>query len=84
LTKFVVHTERGQDALRPLLIPQAEIEAQLRRRLGELGGEVRWDHEIAAPIQDSEGVEGAPRAINGEFSIPTRLATRSILAGVRR
>jgi hypothetical protein len=33
LTKFIVRTERGAEALGPLLISQAEIEAQLRRRL---------------------------------------------------
>jgi 4,5-epoxidase len=69
LTKFVVQTERGQDALGPLLISQAEIEAQLRRRFGELGGEVRWGHEIVASIQDCEGVEARLRAINREHSI---------------
>jgi 4,5-epoxidase len=57
LTKFVVQTERGQDALGPLLISQAEIEGQLRRRLRELGGEVRWDHELVGSTQDREGVE---------------------------
>jgi 4,5-epoxidase len=50
LTKFIVQSERGQDALGPLLISQAEIEAQLRRRLAELGGEVRWDHEVVAAM----------------------------------
>src|SRR5215472_9083290 len=61
LTKFVVETERGLDALGPLLISQAEIEAQLRRRLAELGGEVRWDHEIVAASQDREVVEARVR-----------------------
>jgi len=55
LTKFVVQTERDQDALGPLLISQAEIEAQLRRRLAELGGEVRWGHEIVAAKQNGGG-----------------------------
>jgi 4,5-epoxidase len=69
LTKFIVQTKRGQDALGPLLISQAEIEAQLRRRLAELGGEVSWDHEVVAAIQDGEGVEARARASNGEHSI---------------
>jgi 4,5-epoxidase len=62
-------TERGQDALGPLLISQAEIEAQLRRRLAELGGEVCWDHEIVASTQDREGVDARVRASNEEHSI---------------
>jgi 4,5-epoxidase len=69
LTKFIVRTERGQDALGPLLISQAEIEAQLRRRLSELGGEVRWGHEIVASIQNSKGVEARVRTSNGEHFI---------------
>lgn len=69
LTKFVVQTERSHDALGPLLISQAEIEAQLRRRLAELGGEVRWDHEIVAALQDREGIEARVRASSGEHSI---------------
>jgi 4,5-epoxidase len=69
LTKLVVQTERGQDALGPVLISQAEIEAQLRRRLAELGGEVRWDHEIVAAIQDRDRVEVRVRASSGEHSI---------------
>jgi 4,5-epoxidase len=69
LTKFVVQTERGPEALGPLLISQAEIEAQLRRRLAELGGEVRWDHEIIAATQDGEAVEARLRPSNGERSI---------------
>jgi 4,5-epoxidase len=69
LTKFIVQTEHGRDALGPLLISQAEIEAQLRRRLAELGGEVRWDHEIVASLQDHDGIEARVRASNGEHSI---------------
>jgi 4,5-epoxidase len=55
LTKFVVQTERGQDVLGPLPISQAEVEAQLRRRLAELGGEVAWDHALVGSIQGREG-----------------------------
>jgi 4,5-epoxidase len=69
LTKFQVQTERGQDALGPLLISQAEIEGQLRQRLAELGGEVRWGHEVVAAIQDSGGIETRVQACNGERTI---------------
>lgn len=39
-----------------LVISQAEIEAELRRRLTELGGEIEWDTELVDAIQDDEGV----------------------------
>src|SRR5215472_9505466 len=69
LTKFIVRTKRGAEALGPLLISQAEIEAQLRRRLAELGSDVRWDHEVVAATPDSIGVEARVRTHNGERSI---------------
>jgi 4,5-epoxidase len=59
LTKFIVQTARGQDALEPLLISQAEVEAQLRRRLAALGGAVSWNHEIVAAAQDEKGLSPA-------------------------
>ncbi|MER7173974.1 FAD-dependent monooxygenase [Streptomyces mesophilus] len=39
-----------------LLMSQAEIEALLRRRLSEVGGEVEWGQELLAADQDSQGV----------------------------
>jgi 4,5-epoxidase len=70
LTKFVVRTVRGQGSLGPLIISQAEIEAQLRRRLAELGGEeVRWDHEVVGAIENSGGVETRVRTGPGEHSL---------------
>ncbi len=39
-----------------LLVSQAEIEAELRRRLGEFGGAVEWGRELAGLDQDSDGV----------------------------
>jgi 4,5-epoxidase len=69
LTKFIVQTERGQDALGPLLISQAEIEGQLRKRLAELGGEVHWGHEVVAAIQDGDGVEIRVRTSNEQRAI---------------
>ena len=66
LTKFIVRTAPGRGSLCPLLMSQAEIEAQLRRRLAELGGEARWDHEVVASAQDSNGVEVPLRTHDGE------------------
>jgi 4,5-epoxidase len=39
-----------------LVISQAEVEAELRRRVTELGGQIVWGREVAAAAQDSEGV----------------------------
>jgi 2-polyprenyl-6-methoxyphenol hydroxylase-like FAD-dependent oxidoreductase len=44
LMRFVVETQLGRVHLGTLLISQAEVEAELRRRLAELGGRVLWDH----------------------------------------
>ncbi|GGT53579.1 FAD-dependent monooxygenase [Streptomyces atratus] len=42
---------------RPVLVnSQAEVEAQLRRRLGELGVEVEWGQKLVHATQDAEGV----------------------------
>jgi 4,5-epoxidase len=40
-----------------LVISQAEVEAELRRRVGELGGEIVWGREVAAATQDADGVQ---------------------------
>lgn len=71
LTRFVVETQPGRINLGPLLISQAEIEAQLRRRLAELGSEVRWTHELIAATQDREGVDARVRTPQGEHRIRT-------------
>jgi 4,5-epoxidase len=39
-----------------LVISQAEVEAELRRRVTELGGEIEWGREVAAADQDAHGV----------------------------
>lgn len=39
-----------------LLVSQAEIEAGLRRRLAQLGGNVEWGREVRDARQDAEGV----------------------------
>jgi 4,5-epoxidase len=38
------------------VISQALVEAELRRRVGELGGEIVWGREVAAAKQDGHGV----------------------------
>jgi 4,5-epoxidase len=39
-----------------LVISQADVEAELRRRVSELGGEIVWGREVAAAKQDAHGV----------------------------
>jgi 4,5-epoxidase len=39
-----------------LVISQADVEAELRRRVAELGGEIVWGREVAAAGQDPHGV----------------------------
>jgi 4,5-epoxidase len=39
-----------------LVISQAEVEAELRRRVAELGGQIVWGREVAAAKQDAHGV----------------------------
>ena len=39
-----------------LVISQAEVEAELRRRVEELGGEIVWGREVSAAKQDGHGV----------------------------
>ena len=39
-----------------LVISQADVEAELRRRVAELRGEIVWGREVAAARQDSHGV----------------------------
>ena len=41
---------------RGLVISQAEVEAELRRRVAELGGEIEWGREVTDAEQDSDGV----------------------------
>lgn len=41
--------------LSALIVSQAEIEAELRRRLGELGIEVEWGRAVVETEQDSDG-----------------------------
>jgi len=39
-----------------LVISQADVEAELRRRVSDLGGQIVWGREVAAAEQDSHGV----------------------------
>ena len=49
--------QRTELVTRPgLVISQAEVEAELRRRVTELGGEIVWGREVAAAKQDSHSV----------------------------
>ncbi|MEV6210711.1 FAD-dependent monooxygenase [Kitasatospora sp. NPDC051914] len=49
--------QRTKLVTRPgLLMSQAEVEARLRHRLAELGGEVEWGQELLAADQDAGGV----------------------------
>jgi 4,5-epoxidase len=69
LTRFVVETQSGRVNLGPLLISQAEIEAQLRRRLSELGGGVQWSHELVGATQAPDRVDATVRTAEGEHAI---------------
>jgi 4,5-epoxidase len=49
--------QRTELVTRPgLVISQADVEAELRRRVTELGGEIVWGREVAAARQDAHGV----------------------------
>jgi 4,5-epoxidase len=39
-----------------LVISQADVEAELRRRVSDLGGQIDWGREVAAAEQDPHGV----------------------------
>jgi hypothetical protein len=68
LIRFVVETQLGRINLGALLISQAEVEAELRKRLAELGGRVLWDHEAVAATQDGSGVSVTVRTGERESS----------------
>jgi 4,5-epoxidase len=69
LTRFVVETQRDRLASGPLLTSQAEIEAQLPRRMSELAGEVRWRHERSEAVSDGSGIAARMRTPGGEREI---------------
>jgi 4,5-epoxidase len=39
-----------------LVVSQAEVEAELRRRVTELGGQIEWGREVVAADQDAHGI----------------------------
>lgn len=45
-----------RESVQALFVSQAQIEEQLRRRLGELGGKVEWGTAVAGVGQDADGV----------------------------
>ena len=86
--RIVVHINRKQVAsvrvgqrttlvTRPgLVISQADVEAELRRRVTELGGEIVWGREVAAAAQDPHGV-----LVNLATSTPQSLPSGSVTTG---
>ncbi|MCV7280015.1 FAD-dependent monooxygenase [Mycolicibacterium flavescens] len=56
----VMHIRFGdpqmQTAAPPMVISQAEVEAALRARLTELGGQIEWDTELVGLHQSNDGV----------------------------
>jgi 4,5-epoxidase len=53
----VPYGQRTALVTRPgLVISQADVEAELRRRVTELGGQIDWGREVVAAEQDSHGV----------------------------
>ncbi|MGW1677002.1 FAD-dependent monooxygenase [Saccharopolyspora sp. NPDC002376] len=51
------------EQLSALVVSQAEVEAELRRRLTELGGTVEWGRELTDLVPDADGVTAT---ISGE------------------
>jgi hypothetical protein len=69
--RFVVETQRGGLDLGSLPISQAEIEAQLRRRLGDLGGAVQRRHELVAAARRGAGSRQACTPLQDRKRLPT-------------
>ncbi|MBV8542703.1 MAG: FAD-dependent monooxygenase [Pseudonocardiales bacterium] len=53
----------------PLLISQAAIEGELRRRLTELDGHVDWGHRLADAEQDATGVTATLQTTQGHETV---------------
>ena len=55
-----------------VMMSQAEVEAQLRRRLAELGGRVEWGHEVTTLDHDGwiVGCDGAHSRVRHELGLP--------------
>jgi 4,5-epoxidase len=59
----------GSSGRSPLLISQAAIEGELRRRLTELGGQVDWGHKLTDAEQDATGVTATLRTAPGHETV---------------
>jgi 4,5-epoxidase len=61
--KPVMHIKFGDPGMRtaapPMVISQADVEAALRDRLSELGGEIEWDTPLVDMRLDDDGVTAA-------------------------
>jgi 4,5-epoxidase len=53
----------------PLLISQAAVEGELRRRLTELGGQVDWEHTLVDAEQDTTGVTSSLHTKQGHETV---------------
>jgi 2-polyprenyl-6-methoxyphenol hydroxylase-like FAD-dependent oxidoreductase len=62
-------TFRGAEDESWVWVPQTTIERRLRERLEELGGEVRWGHDVIGARADATGVEVTVRTIDGERAL---------------
>jgi 4,5-epoxidase len=54
--RLVVPPAGAIDGPGALVISQAEIEAQLRERIGRLGGHIEWGRELTGIEQDGQGI----------------------------
>jgi 2-polyprenyl-6-methoxyphenol hydroxylase-like FAD-dependent oxidoreductase len=52
-----------------LWMPQTEIERRLGERLYELGGEVRWGHDVIGARADATGVDVTVRTVDGKRTL---------------
>jgi 4,5-epoxidase len=59
----------SRDGRQIMFISQAEIEAELRRRLTELGGQVRWATELVDMQDGAEGVIATVRDSTGDHTV---------------
>jgi 2-polyprenyl-6-methoxyphenol hydroxylase-like FAD-dependent oxidoreductase len=60
---------RGPDDEDLLWVPQTAIERRLGERLYELGGEVRWGHDVIGARADATGVDVTVRTVDGKRTL---------------
>jgi 4,5-epoxidase len=69
-TELTLPIGRGSaDGRQTMFISQAEIEAELRRRLTELGGHVEWATELVDICDDGDGVVATVRYVTGDRTL---------------